>query len=49
MTELAESHPFNPGLFQRIQAVRRRIYDSADYREGIRSFFERRAPGFQGR
>ena len=46
---LAEAHPLNPEAFQRIQAVRRRIYDSADYQEGIRSFFERRAPSFQGR
>ena len=46
---LAEAHPLNPGSFQRIQAVRRRIYNSADYQEGIRSFFERRPPHFQGR
>jgi methylmalonyl-CoA decarboxylase len=46
---LSEAHPLNPASFQRIQAVRRRIYDSADYQEGIRSFFERRAPHFQGR
>jgi methylmalonyl-CoA decarboxylase len=46
---LSEAHPLNPESFQRIQAVRRRIYDSADYQEGIRSFFERRAPQFQGR
>ena len=45
---LSEAHPLNPEGFQRIQAIRRRIYDSADYREGIRSFFERRAPRFQG-
>ena len=46
---LAEAHPLNPEGFQRIQAIRRRIYDSADYQEGIRSFFERRAPQFKGR
>ena len=46
---LAEAYPLNPEGFQRIQAIRRRIYDSADYREGIRSFFERRSPQFQGR
>jgi methylmalonyl-CoA decarboxylase len=45
---LAEAHPLNPEGFQRIQAIRRRIYDSADYQEGIRSFFERRTPQFQG-
>jgi methylmalonyl-CoA decarboxylase len=46
---LGEAHPLNPEGFQRIQAIRRRIYDSADYREGIRAFFERRAPKFEGR
>ena len=46
---LAEANPLTAEGFQRIQAVRRRIYDSADYQEGIRSFFERRAPQFQGR
>lgn len=46
---LGEATPLNPDGFQRIQGLRRRIYDSADYQEGIRSFFERRAPQFQGR
>jgi methylmalonyl-CoA decarboxylase len=45
---LAGAIPLTPEAFQRIQALRRRIYDSADYQEGIRSFFERRAPQFQG-
>jgi methylmalonyl-CoA decarboxylase len=46
---LGEAHPLNPEGFQRIQAIRRRIYDSADYQEGIRAFFERRMPQFEGR
>lgn len=46
---LSEAYPLNPEGFQRIQSIRRRIYDSDDYQEGIRSFFERRAPQFQGR
>ncbi len=45
---LSEAYPLNPEGFQRIQSIRRRIYDSADYQEGIRAFFERRAPQFQG-
>ena len=36
-------------IFERIQAVRRIIYDSDDYQEGIRSFFEKRKPVFKGK
>jgi len=46
---LGEAHPLNPEGFQRIRAIRRRIYDSTDYQEGIGAFFERRAPQFEGR
>lgn len=46
---LSESTPLNPNTFERIQSLRRQIYDSADYQEGIRSFFERRPPKFHGR
>jgi methylmalonyl-CoA decarboxylase len=46
---LSESTPLNPSTFERIQSLRRQIYDSADYHEGIRSFFERRPPQFHGR
>jgi methylmalonyl-CoA decarboxylase len=46
---LAGATPLTPEAFERIQALRRDIYDSADYQEGIRSFFERRAPRFEGR
>ena len=46
---LAGATSLNPEGFERIQGLRRGIYDSADYQEGIRSFFERRAPHFAGR
>ncbi len=46
---LSGATSLTPEAFQRIQALRRRIYDSADYQEGIRAFFEKRAPRFQGR
>jgi methylmalonyl-CoA decarboxylase len=45
---LSEATALTPEGFERIQGLRRRIYDSADYQEGIRSFFERRAPHFEG-
>lgn len=46
---LSEAHPLNPDAFERIQALRRAIYNSEDYKEGIRAFFERRPPVFRGR
>jgi methylmalonyl-CoA decarboxylase len=46
---LSISHNLGPETFERVQAMRREVYDSVDYQEGIRSFFERRAPDFQGR
>ena len=46
---LSESTPLNPNTCARIQSLRRQIYDSADYHEGIRSFLERRPPQFHGR
>jgi methylmalonyl-CoA decarboxylase len=46
---LAGAAQLTPEGFERVQGMRRRVYDSADYQEGIRSFFERRAPHFEGR
>ncbi|MEJ2698113.1 MAG: methylmalonyl-CoA decarboxylase [Desulfuromonadales bacterium] len=37
-----------PVLFERISGLRRKVYDSHDYAEGIRSFKEKRKPDFRG-
>jgi len=45
---LAGAHPMSPQGFERIQGLRRLVYDSDDYREGIRAFKEKRKPRFRG-
>src|SRR3954469_13336232 len=41
---LAGAHPMTPQGFERVQGLRRVVYDSEDYREGIRAFKEKRKP-----
>ena len=45
---LANAHPLTPEAYERIQALRREVYDSDDYQEGIRAFLEKRRPVFRG-
>ena len=45
---LANAHNLSPLTFERTQALRRVVYNSRDYEEGIRAFLEKRRPTFTG-
>lgn len=46
---LAGARPMSPQGFERVQGLRRVVYDSDDYLEGIRAFLGKRKPEFRGR
>jgi methylmalonyl-CoA decarboxylase len=45
---LAGAHTTTPRMFERLQGLRRAVYDSHDYQEGISAFLEKREPQFTG-
>jgi methylmalonyl-CoA decarboxylase len=46
---LTNAHPITPNAFEHIESLRRKVYCSDDYKEGINSFKEKRHPDFKGK
>lgn len=45
---MGAARPINSEFYEKIDELRQKAFNSKDYREGIRSFFEKRKPDFTG-
>ena len=46
---LTDAATLSPKSYEKIQSGRKIVYDSKDYKEGIKAFFEKRKPVFNGK